>query len=400
MTTLLNRPFVARSFTPDLLALRELTEQTACASVLKIWTANSVGVEVAGQPFPDEAEVIAGLTEDFNSAALNNLFCFGQPKPIADIRSRHSNVMRAPEAHILDISRTQYAEIIKLVSTEPDLEKRKSVLERAELKRRTLVTELIEQMDKLEEEAEQLLVIETCPYLELRKELLKGRRQSASDIEQLAKRKFALLTSTIGEARSILTELYALEAGLAVIRSSKAKLIRLKARIDQAHPTLAKPAVEPIRLERPLQQEAFAPLKTEVVNRVNPRHLEQTKRGAAASDSNPERKDPVQSSLDRVREAVALGNESGVLRLVIPKEGQVRVRGEVAWKQLLDELGFTGDLIVAPSYESLAIGAVPIIMPRKMNTHTHRWKKAVTAPVFIIDFAHPALLLRLHQGQL
>lgn len=386
---------MAKSFVPDLLALRETAEQ-GDAPVLRIWTRLSAGVGLAQTSYPDEEDVLGALTADFRSDALNGLFYFGQPKPIAEIRERHARVMRAPVDHVLAISREQYGELLRLASVEPELEKRRSVLDRAEARRRALLLNVMQQMDELEMKAEEVLFFETFPSPELRKVLLKGQRRSALELKEQVGRKLDLLKTTGQEAHSILDELKLLEAKLAVIRASKAKLTRLKARIDQA------PA------ER--TQEAQEKVVPKVVTSPNPTLSRDasggTKKRLGEKASTSERAvatppkeeiHPMQTSLDRVRDAVVHGNEVGSLRLVIPLEGNVHTKLKNAWTSLLNELGFKGRLVLC-AYESLdRDGSTPLIMPRKMYTHMNFWTPSLQENIFIIDFAQPALLLRLHQ---
>ncbi len=383
---------MAKSFVPDLLELRE-RGKTELSPVILLWSRASQGVALAQTEFPDEEDLLAALSEDFGSRLLNQLFLFGQPKPIAVLREKHGRVMRAPKEHVLEVSRAQYAELLRLVASESELDKRRRTLDRAQERRGKRVEEITREMDRLEDALELILVEPLLPP-ELRGLLPKKRFRSEADLRIVSERNIQNFQRIFAEIGPILMELERLERKLAMIARCKSKLGRLKARIDEVEP---KTSSGVLPSPSSIQSETVRPEAVRQTPSVPGSRRPSVKEDLPVESPVPETPNVAQLSLSRVREAVALGNQEGALRLMIPAEGGARRQHERGWTVLLKELGFTGELVVAPEYESLIRGSAPILMPRSMHTHTGRWKASVTAPLFVIDFAYPNFLLRLHQ---
>ena len=383
---------MARSFTPDLIELHQRADSDG-PPVLRAWSNLSQAVGLSQTLFPDEGAVLSALRVDFESQVLNNLFWIGLPEPLQKIRGRFVTVMRAPEAHVLAVSKEQHDEIARVLAPELrlklDIEKNVRSLERGIQRRYDALIAIDNWLDDLEDRMDKF-------YLEeIGKMLLRGRAPSRAQmrapetLKVLAQRRIAEIPSVIQTMAEMEANQEALQLRLERIKLCEAKLRVLKARLEKAGITLTPPKVTiPEREElRPAPSSPSTPY----LGRPRTPKKEDPKTSIKGEPETAQ--DQFEFTLQRLREVVQIGNEVGSLRLMIAEGASIRQRLEQPWTELLTQLGFKGKLIVAPSYESLAQGESPIIMPRRMHTHTHKWKHACRAPLFVIDFAHPKLLL-------
>lgn len=388
---------MARSFTPDLIELHQRADRDG-PPVLRVWTTLSQAVGLSQTLFPDEEALLFALRGDFESQALNTLFLLGPPEPLKKVRDRFAIVMRAPEAHVLAVSKEQHDEIVRVLAPELrlklDIEREVRSLERGIQRRYDELKAIDGWLDELENHMNALNLKEMVNLLMGGRPSARGQNSASERLQLLAKRKIDQIPSVIQTMVEMEDKQEVLQSRLERIKLCESKLSVLKARLEEAGITLTPPKVTlPAREEmKPAPSSPGAPYlgRARASKKENP--------PSPIKGELETSKDQFEFTLQRLREAIQLGNDVGSLRLMIPSDGPIRQNLDQPWSELLTRLGFNGKLIVAPSYESLARGEAPIVMARRMHTHTDRWKRTSKARLFVIDFAHPKLLLNYLNG--
>lgn len=104
----------------------------------------------------------------------------------------------------------------------------------------------------------------------------------------------------------------------------------------------------------------------------------------------------MERSLTSLGEAIACAATHGNnLRLLLPENPRVRSAFLESWKEVLDHLGYNGEITVVDqkNLRKTHDYGTPIIVPDKMNTHRNIWKPREFHNVFNVAVSSPKVIL-------